>query len=300
MATFLTNFNNFLSRVERADALRLVYPKFTSDGLSTLDSIGESDKNKVWTFIFQVISELASGKDTIDGFFVQYDHLTLAAQRYIAKQNLPFIPTINIQGDYRVVTSQLNSYSDMPSSLVPFIGLSYSTLSRSNLAYREAISMLDALHESGKGFITIDSPRVAGRGVLDPDVSALHYSSFIVADLVAERIYTGGGGVPNIRLFDKGDLAVPQLGTANSADNHTGEDGFLQDDPKLQTLLKDMFHGTISERESSRATYLSRIHENIVTGQEYENMRRSIVDSELLHYRTEKHRINALLQTERR
>lgn len=300
MATFLTNFSNFLSRVERSDALRLVYPKFTSDGLSTLDSIGESNKNKVWTFIFQVISELVSGKDTIDGFFVQYDHLTQAAQRYIATQDTPFIPTINIHGNYRVVTSQLDSYSKMPSSLVPFIGLNYSTLSRSNLAYREAISMLDALHESGKGFITTDSPRVAGRTVLDPDISALHYSSFIVADLVAERIYAGGDGVPNIRLFDKGDLAVPQLGTANSVNSHIGEDQFLKNDQKLQTILNDMFHGAISQKDFSRASYLSRVHENIITEQEYENMRRSIVNSELLRYRKEKHRINAFLQAEER
>jgi hypothetical protein len=301
LATFLTNFNNFLSRVERADALRLVYPKFTEDGLNTLESIGETHRNKVWTFFFQVISELASRKDTIDGFFVQYDHLTQAAMRYIATQNLPFIPTIDIHGDYKVVTEQLNSYSAMSSSIVPFIGLSYSTMSRSNLAYQEAISMLDTIHEAGKGFITTDSPRVSGRWVSDPDISALHYSNFIVADLAAERIYNGGsGGEPNVRLFEKGDLAVPPLKIEHDATEHTGEDGFLQHDSKLQSLLRSMFNGTISGPDTSRAAYLSRVHENIITGAEYENMRRSITNNELLHYRTEKYRINELLKVEGR
>lgn len=301
LAVFLTNFRNFLSRVERADALRLVYPKFTKDGLASLESIGESNRNKVWTFFFQLISELATGKDVIDGFFVQYDHLTQAAQSYITKQNLPFIPTIDIHGDYPVVSRQLNSYAALPSSLVPFIGLSYSTISRSNLAYQEAISMLDSIHESGKGFITTDSPRVSGRGVFDPDVSALHYSSFIVSDLAAERVYGGGSGKePNVRLFEKGDLAVPVLGGAHNSIEHSGEDSFLQEDPKLRTLLNDMFQGAISVSDSSRASYLSRVHENIITGSEYANMRRSIVNNELLHYRTEKHRINAMLLHEGR
>lgn len=301
LSVFLTNFRNFLSRVERADALRLVYPKFTKEGLTALEGIGESNRNKIWAFFFQLISELASGKDAIDGFFVQYDHLTQAAQNYIAKQNLPFIPTIDIHGDRPVVRRQLENYSTMSSSLVPFIGLSYSTLSRSNLAYQDAISMLDGLHESGKGFITTDSPRVSGRGVFDPDVSALHYSNFIVADLAAERIYGGGsGGEPNIRLFEKGDLAVPPLDGAHNANEHSGEDGFLQEDSKLRTLLNNMFQGTITASDSSRASYLSRVHENIVTGTEYAEMRKSITNSELPHYRAEKHRIDLMLQQEGR
>jgi hypothetical protein len=301
LAVFQTNFRNFLSRVERADALRLVYPKFTKDGLAALESIGESNRNKVWTFFFQLISELATGKEVIDGFFVQYDHLTPAAQRYIAKQDLPFIPTIDIHGDFQVVRRQLNNYASFPSSLVPFIGLNYSTLTRSNLAYQEAISMLDSLHESGKGFITIDAPRVSGKRVFDPDISALHYSNFVVADLAAEKTYGGGsGGEPNVRLFEKGDLAVPVLHREHNAIEHSGEDGFLQEDPKLRTLLDNMFQGTISPSDSSRAVYLSRVHENIITGMEYANMRKSIVNNELLHYRTEKYRINAMLLNEGR
>ena len=301
LATFETNFRNFLSRVERADALRLVYPKFTVKGLSALENINESSKEKVWNFLFQLINELASGKDAIDGFLVQYDHLTQAGKGYIAKQNIPFIPTIDIHGKYLVVKHQLYTYKAMPSSLVPFIGLSYSTLSRANLAYQEAISMLDALHESGKGFITTDSPRVSGIRVFDPDVSALHYSNFIVADLAAEKKYGGGGGnEPNVRLFERGDLAIPTLHGAHNPNEHSGEDAFLQEDPKLRALLNDMFQGNVSASDKSRAAYLSRIHENIISGKEYSDMRQNIASNELAHYRAGKHRMDLMLQQEGR
>ena len=301
LARFLTNFRNFLSRVEQADALRLVYPKFTREGLLALESIGESSKEKVWIFFFQLINELSTGKDAIDGFLVQYDHITQGNRDYISKQNLPFIPTINIHGVYQVVKRQLETYKAMPSSLVPFIGLSYSTLSRANLAYHEAISMLDSLHESGKGFITTDSPRVSGIRVFDPDVSALHYSNFIVADLAAEKKYSGGSGdKPNVRLFEKRDLAVPPLQGTHKSNEHSGEDGFLQEDPKLRTLLNNMFQGTVSASDTSRAIYLSRVHENIISGTEYSDMRKSIAANELPHYRAEKHRIDLMLQQEGR
>ncbi len=303
LATFITNFQNFLLRVERSDALRLVYPKFTKAGLDALRSLGESNRNKVWEFIFEAIHELSYGKAAIDGFYIQYDHLTEAGRSYALTQSLQFVPVIDIHGDIKVVTKQMNEYVDMSSSLVPFIGLTYSTKTRSNLAYNQAISILDSLHEAGKGFITVGSPRTSGRWSEDPDVSAIHYSSFIVADLTAERTYGGGSsGEPNLRLFEKGDLAVPPLGHIHSSTEHSDEISTLNGDRRLQELLGRMISGAgnLSEADKRRAPYLSRVHENLVTGCEYENMRRSIIDNELLRYRAEKRRLNQMLLVEGR
>ena len=303
LATFITNFQNFLLRVERSDALRLVYPKFTKAGLETLESLGESNRNKVWQFIFEAFHELSYGKAAIDGFYLQYDHLTDAGKRYALTQNLPFVPVIDIHEDIRVVKREMNDYMNMSSSLVPFIGLTYSTKTRSNLAYNQAISVLDSLHETGKGFITVESPRTSGRWSEDPDVSALHYSSFIVADLTAERAYGGGSsGEPNLRLFEKGDLAAPPLDHRHNAAEHVDELSALNGDKKLQEFLGRMIGGmdNLSEADKRRAPYLSRVHENIVTGSEYENMRRSIISNELLRYRAEKKRLNQMLVGEGR
>lgn len=300
LATYLTNYQNFIGRVERSDALRLVYPKFTKDGGKVMDGIGDSSKNKVWSFFFNVMLELSQGKNTIDGFFVQQDCLTANAKKYLISQPLPFIPVIDIQGDYRVVQKQLTDYSTMSSSLVPFIGIGYSTLTQSNLAYQEAISMLDTLHESGKGFITVDSPRAVGKGLEDPDVSALHYSNFVVADLTAERPYGGGKGEPHIRLFEKGDLAVPLLQEGHNSIEHSDEANFLENDPKLKLLMQKMFDGNVDQSEKGRAGYLSRVHENIMTGSEYEKMQKSLMSNELLRYRMEKQRINRVLEGEGR
>ena len=162
--------------------------------------------------------------------------------------------------------------------------------------------ILDKLHESGKGFITVDSPRTTGRGSTDPDVSALHYSSFIVADLASEKSYRGGGSrVPNLRLFEKEDLAVPPLGDMNYKGRRMNELRFLSEDKKLQELLIKMIRGdNLSDVDKRRAPYVSRVHENIVTGSEYENMRRSIMTNELLLYRAEKKRLDKMLLSEHR
>ena len=178
-----------------------------------------------------------------------------------------------MHGDINVIVRQIDDYTSMSSSMVPFIGLTYSTLRRSNLAYNHAIDILDSLHESGKGFITVESPRVSGRGTEDPDVSAIHYSSFIVADLAAERVYSGGSsGEPNLRLFEKKDLAVPLLDNRHLSSEHDDELRSLSGDKKLETLLRKMMAGTdnLSNEEKHKSRYLSRIHENIVTSKEYE------------------------------
>ena len=72
------------------------------------------------------------------------------------------------------------------------------------------------------------------------------------------------------------------------------------EDLKLRKLLNDIFQGTISAKDYSKSAYLSRVHENIISGEEYANMRKSIANNELLYYRREKHRINAMLQQEKR
>lgn len=303
LATFLTSFRNFLGRVEGSDALRLIYPKFTKDGLTALESIDEPTRNKIFVFLFDLIRELSYDKSPPDGFYFQYDHLTKDGKKYALSQNLPFIPVIDMHGDINVVTRQMDDYISMPPASVPFIGLTYSTLTRSNLAYNHAIDVLDSLHEAGKGFITVESPRVSGRGTGDPDVSAIHYSSFLVADLSAERVYAGGSsGEPNLRLFEKKDLAVPLLDHTHLTAEHDDELNALSGDRKLEELLRKMMTGTdnLSNEEKAKSRYLSRIHENIVTSKEYENMRKSIINNELLNYRSEKRRLNRLLSAEGR
>lgn len=298
LATFLTKFHNFLGRVEKSDSLRLIYPKFTKDGLKALDSIGETNKSKVWHFLFEAINELSNENGTIDGFYLQYDHLPAAGRRYAISQNLPFIPVIDIHGDINIIRRQMQEYIGMSSATVPFIGLTYSTKTRSNLAYNEAISVLDYLHESGKGFITVDSPRVSGRWSTEPDISAIHYSNFIAADITAEIAYHGGSsGKPNLRLFEKGELTVPTLAPKHNATEHIDELNELESDEKLLKLFHSMVGGidNFSEEDKKRGIYLSRVHENIVTSREYENMRRSIVSDELSVYRQQKRRLDKLL-----
>ena len=142
LATFVTKFQSFLQRVESPESLRLVYPKFTKNGLETLENLDDSSKNKVWHFIFEALVELSQGKTAIDGFFLQYEYLTDLGKRYVLDQNLPFVPVIDIHGDIKVVKGQINKYMNISSSQVPFIGLTYSTKTRSNLAYNYAISIL--------------------------------------------------------------------------------------------------------------------------------------------------------------
>jgi hypothetical protein len=303
LGIMLAKYQKFLLRLRNSDPLRLIFPKFTKNGKEEFQSLNNSSQNRVIHFIFQLIQELSNGNSMLDGFCIQYDILSKEARQYLENQDLPFIPVVDMHEESKIINKQIDDYLQMSSSTVPFIGLTYSTLTRTNLAFNKVISVIDKLHEQGKGFITVDSPRVSGVYSEDPDVSALHYSNFVSSDLSAEKSYVGGKSSNlKIKLFEKTDLVVSELGVLHDPKEHKDEINFLNEDKKLKELLINMISGEghLKEQDKERAKNLSRVHENVFTNSEYEEMRKSLINNELSFYRSKKRRLNQLLLNEGR
>lgn len=58
-----------------------------------------------------------------------------------------------------------------------------------------------------------------------------------------------------------------------------------------------MFQGTVSASGTPRA-YILGVHENIISGTEYSDMRKGIATNELPHHKAEKRRLELMLQQE--
>ncbi len=162
------------------------------------------------------------------------------------------------------------------------------------------MSNLERIHEANKGIITVDVPRVLWRDQYDADISTPHYSSFLISDIVAEEYhshYNGNKSRVGVKIFEKKDLAVPQITQGHDLTEHYGEDVAFSSDPKLKDLFWRTLSGTNTNEEirKNRPGYISRIHEAVETTLEYEKMRRSIINHELLEYRRSKIRMNNLL-----
>ena len=282
-------YNSFLTRTDTTGTMRVIFPKFTDDALNVLETLPESQKIEIWRFLFDLVDEISP-----DAFAIQYWTTNANARNYLDSQETPYIPVLDIKQSSNL-TGYLTNLGEKSSSHTPFIGLTYSTYPRANLSYKILMERADKIHEGNKGIITFGSPRELGIHEADRDISALHYSNFLVADVSAERSYPGGGGKrSSARLFEKKDLAVPIPGDTHNEEEHFDELSLFARDRNLQEYFLSFVRGTV-DMTISRAHYFSRVHENLVSDTEYRDMRAHIASHELGEYRKRKLRINKIL-----
>ena len=282
-------FENFLTRTDATRSMRAVYPKFTEKALKDLGASSEGTKSKVWAFIFNLMDELKA-----DVFLFQYESMGENEKKYLDVQNQPYVPVLDIH-NLQFLEDNLINLAQKPSASVPFIGITYATYPRAYLSYVHLMDNLDKIHEKNKGLLGVGAPRELGRYEEDQDVSAPHYSSFLISDIAAERSYPGGGGGKTAaRLFEKGDLAVPVPEKGHPVAEHLDEVSLFNGDRLLQEYFLKFAAGDVN-LYNARSHYFSRVHESLLTNNEYKEMRNSVINQELKEYRESKFRINAIL-----
>lgn len=302
LGEFKEEINKYIVRVQNTGTLKAVFPRITSDATTILKSSDEA-QSKVVNFLFQLMSEFG---DSVDLFMYQVEKFTPQQVNYLNTQNSPYVPIIDIHHD-KVIKTLVPQYMQQSPSMVPFIGFTYASFTSANLSFDYLMTNMDKIHESNKGIITVGAPRTMGKDELDQDVSAPHYSSFLISDIVSEKYETGfrkkqpavnnqPSNAPP-RIFEKGDLTVPVIPSGHSEKEHEGEDELFLNDTGLLDLFWRTVKGENTELDikKKRVHPMSRVHESIITNLEFENMRKSILSQELTTYRKNKFRLNKLL-----
>lgn len=295
LGQFVTHVDSTLSRVD-PHSFRVVYPRLTEGAVRLLEA-NPAHRVRVAKFLLDVMTELPA-----DAYALQDDLLGDKEWTYLESQSRQAIPVVEI-GNLNAVTEALTRVPKRGASVAPFVAFTYSSYPRANLSYERILSARRLLHEKGIGVMILGATRVIGGVDRDVhDLSAPHYSSFLIADVVGQR-YWGGGGKPlrKTRVFEKVDLAAPSVTPSHNASEHAGEDAAFLGDPKL----KDLFWRTMQAQNTdedwrkSRAPAMSRLHEILVSSGEYGAMRQFITSGELKEYRREKTRLASLLDRER-
>lgn len=292
LGEFMAKQLAFLDRVKGTKAMTAMYPRITDELLRSMSS-DSSLRNGISHFILQLMSELKS-----DVYFLQSEMLGEAEMRILQNQSTPFVPIFDIH-HIQPIKDRLQEFIDMSSDMVPFIGFTHASYIHANLAFDYIMLNLESIHEQSKGIVSVDASRSLGKS--GTDVSGPHYSSFLISDIVAEEYH--GRIVPDEdsplipRVFEKSDLAIPPIMAGHNVAEHEDELAYFGDDQGL----KDLFLRTLSYNNSekdikrNRPSYMSRLHEGLVSAKEYENMRAVIISHELKNYRESKYKMNQLL-----
>lgn len=309
---FLGEFKSILEkpldRVESTKSLKAVFPKVIKKVKPLMSSDG-STRDNVTHFVLDLMSEL-----DVDLYLLQVELLSDPVIKYLGSLGRQYAPIFDIH-DYKNIVARLPNFIDESPDTVPFIGFTFALYPNAYLAYRYVMSNMEKIHEKNKGILSVEIPRNLGNENstnVDTDISAPHYSSFLISDITAE-IYRpkrdikkkkGPEGDSNAeeprrytRIFEKKDLALPVIAQGCNPADHEGEDDFLGPDENLRKLFWRTLslQNTPEDRRKNRPGFMSRIHESLMTTVEYENMQKSILNHELLEYRRNKIRMNDLL-----
>ena len=117
---------------------------------------------------------------------------------------------------------------------------------------------------------------------------------------MAEKYAGGGGGNMNrsVRLFCKNDLVTPIIQGGDSKFDIQQEKQVFSKDRKLEQLFEKMATLNLEEKDwkNNRPKYLSRIHENIRTRLEFQNLHDNIVSNSASEYLKDKHDMDTVVR----
>ena len=291
LGELLNKYSSIQSRIS-PDSLALLYPSLTAESIKELNT-----KKKIDSYI-RFFCILANRLDLESIVLPAIDNITeMSAQ--VVSHNLQLIPVLNLKDNTPTFEKQTISCQTIGSRDIPLIALKFAQYPSANKAYDHIMDNFDQMHEKNQGVMMVDSPR-ALYSEKNYDVSAPHYGSFFTADLVAEKYAGGGGGNMNrsVRLFCKNDLVTPIIQGGDSKFDIQQEKQVFSKDRKLEQLFEKMATLNLEEKDwkNNRPKYLSRIHENIRTRLEFQNLHDNIVSNSASEYLKDKHDMDTVVR----
>jgi hypothetical protein len=301
LGQMFSKLNRLAYRVENSKALVLLYPSLTSEALQIL--------TKARTFDFIRFACELGREMSLEAVLLPVINNLDEMLDGTKKRNLQLIPVLDLKSEMERFTKQFNQCRSAGSRDIPIIAFKFSSYKNANKAYDLVMDDLDALHEDNQASMMVDIPRfLQSSDCLN--VSAPHYSSFFMSDIVAEK-YTGQIGMSksdkekignkrSVRIFCRNDLAISLTGASflnnNKFDIGTEIHAF-NEDKRLYDLFKRLVENTTYDNDwvQNRPTYLSRVHENLRTKEEFETFQKHIDSNSANDYLSIKKDMNTVV-----
>ena len=290
----LTKTKTWADKIGNKNALVFLYPNLTKDAKNELDT---PEKRKKFSRFF---SNLATEMN-IESIMLPVINTFDEIKSSVNLKDLQIIPIIELQDPTEEFTKKFNDCKSEESEDVPILGFKFAPYPKANIAYDMIMDEFDKIHEKSKAVMIVNSERYL-RANTSRNVSGPHYGSFIVGDLIAERFITvrGSSDRKSVRFFCKNDLVnLPNTGEEiKSKFDVKSEKKVFQNDPKLQDLLTKLMENSTNSEDwkQNRPFYLSRVHENVRTRDEFDNLKKNIDSRTSTEYLEEKKDMNMVIK----
>ena len=292
LGELLNKFHPIQSRID-PDSLTLLYPSLTAESMGHLDS--KKKKIEFTRFFCNLANQL--GLESI--VLPAIDNI-IEMDAQVSKHGLQLIPVLELREETLIFEKQMENCQKIGNQNIPLIALKFAQYPSANKTYDYIMDNFENIHDKQKqAMMMVDTPR-ALYSDKTYNVSAPHYGSFFTADLVVEGYTGGGGGNTNksVRLFCKNDLVTPKIEPRDNKFDVQTEKQVFSNDPKLEELFEKMATHNLTEDDwkNNRPKYLSRVHENVQTRSEFQNLHDNIESNSTKDYLGEKHDMNSVVR----
>lgn len=302
LATMKYRLGKYVDRTNTAKPLTFIYPHVTKDAISWLKT--PKQINEFYRFFCDLSLELG-----LESVVLPIISDVDSARKNANKKNLQLIPILDLKNDISILEEQFTECKGNESD-IPIIAFKFYSFASANLGYNLVMDNLESIHEGNQATMLVGVDRALSANALD--VSGPHYSSFFFADLVAERY---GLSIPkldkdgqiikkttpkSVKFFCKNDLVTTKLNETlikSGKFDLDKEKEKLSFDKKLQRLFMRIVEKNTNTTDwlQNRPTYLSRIHENIQTQEEFSQFQKDIGGNLAKDYLKEKSVMNKVV-----
>lgn len=293
LGEMLANANRYTQRVDTSKSLVFVYPAITMEAMRMLNAYKSA---KLMRFCCEFAKRLGVESLMFPTILGMPEMLSLTNEK-----NLQLIPVLDLKAETHLFSEQFDACKVAEAANVPIIGLRFATYPNANQAYDIVMDNLDKLHENGQATMIVDSPRFL-RSDDCLNASAPHYGSFFIGDMIAESYHTGGSSRKRkVRVFCRKDLVTPTIEPELRSKRKIeleSELAVFDNDKRLQDLMKRIVNDNTTDYDwnGNRPIYLSRVHENIRSREEFQTFQKYVDSDNAGDYLSEKKDMNTVVK----
>ena len=290
----LKKTNRWATKIGDKNALVLFYPNLTGKAVKELDT--PEKRKKFFKFCSNLASEMR-----LESIMLPILNTYEEVKSSVNLSNLQIIPVINLRDSTEDFTKKFEACKNDEAEDSPIMAFKFASYPKANVAYDMIMDEFDKIHEKSKAIMMVNSDRYL-RSQQSRNVSGPHYGSFIAADLIAERLITPKGFdiKKSVKFFCRNDLVNIQTGSDEIKIKFEleKEKKIFQNDPKLQELLTNLVENNTTDDDwkKNRPSYLSRVHENVQTRNEFDNLQKNIESCTSIEYLEEKKDMNKVIK----
>ncbi len=237
-------------------------------------------------------------------------------KNYVNKFDLQYIPMLDPKKDSTILKKQLDDFDSFACADSPFLSFKFRTFDNDDSNYDLIKTRIEKWHNKNKAVMVHDAERQLKNC---ENVSGIHYSSLMTADLTVERFARGYGKndetprltldqfIPvtsistadPVRWFSRTSLQISKVNDKRQQFDFSKMLRMFFADNEILELINRISNNALTDNDikNMRGSYMSRISENMDSHDEFLSFAKYVEENSVMEYIENKPIMNSVLKS---